>query len=186
MTYSVDEQVTFFNHAILNLFEQSVPLCRGVRRPNVNPWFDIYIEQAIIDRNLAHRAWRSHGTAESWELYKRFWNRVHCIVRQAKRSYMGRFLDPTLPPKILWKNLDSIGVRDKNFAPFDICPDRMNSLFTSSSNVRPPTVQRSTGNFVPPTRSFAFSNVNSRDVLYCHSSDKFKCYWSGWGAAEIY
>jgi hypothetical protein len=64
-TSSVDEQVTFFNHAILNLFEQSFPLRRGVRRPNVNPWFDMYIEQAIIDRNLAHRAWRSHGTAES-------------------------------------------------------------------------------------------------------------------------
>jgi hypothetical protein len=41
MTTSVDEQVTFFNHAILNLFDQSVRLCRDVRRPNVNPWFDI-------------------------------------------------------------------------------------------------------------------------------------------------
>jgi hypothetical protein len=98
MTSSVDEQVTFFNHAVLN---QSILLGRGVRRPYVNPWFDIYIERAIIDRTLAHRAWRSHGTAESWELYKRFRNRVHCLVRQAKRSYMGRFLNPSLPPTIL-------------------------------------------------------------------------------------
>jgi hypothetical protein len=37
MNSSVDEQVTFFNHATLNLFEQSVPLRRGVRRLNVNP-----------------------------------------------------------------------------------------------------------------------------------------------------
>jgi hypothetical protein len=96
---------------ILNLFKQSVPLRRGVRRLNVNPWFDIYIERTIIiDRNLAHRAWGSHKTAESWELYKRFHNRVHCLVRWAKRSYMGWFLDPSLPPKTLWKNLDSIGV----------------------------------------------------------------------------
>jgi hypothetical protein len=35
----------------------------------VNLWFEIYIDRAIIDRNLAHRAWRSHRTAESWELY---------------------------------------------------------------------------------------------------------------------
>jgi hypothetical protein len=90
MTSTVDEQVTFFNHAILYLFEQSVSLRRGVRRPNVNSWFK-HIEQAIIDRNLAHRAWRSHGTAESWELYKRFQNRVHYLVKQAKRSYRGRF-----------------------------------------------------------------------------------------------
>jgi hypothetical protein len=76
---------------------------------------------------------------------------------------MGRFLDPSLPPKILWKNLDSIGMRDMDFAPAGICPDRLNSFFTFSSIVRRPTVQRSTGNFVPLL--FAFSNVNSRDVF---------------------
>jgi hypothetical protein len=43
MTSSVDEQVMFFNHAILNLFEQSVPLRRGLRSHNVNLWFEIYI-----------------------------------------------------------------------------------------------------------------------------------------------
>jgi hypothetical protein len=78
---------------------------------------------------------------------------------------MGRFLDPSLQPKILWKSLDYIGVHDKDFAPVDICPDRLNSFFTSSSNVRRPTVQCSTGNFVPSVRSFALSNVNSRDVF---------------------
>jgi hypothetical protein len=79
MTSSVVEQVTFFNHAILNLFKQSVPLRRSVRRPNVNLCFDIYVERAITDRNLAQRAWRSHGTAESWELYNQFRNMVHCF-----------------------------------------------------------------------------------------------------------
>jgi hypothetical protein len=115
VTCSVDEQATFFNHAILNLFEWSVPLYTGVRRPNVNPRFDIYIERAIIDRNFVNWAWRFHGTAESWELYKRFRNRVHCLVKQAERSYMGRFLNLSLPHKILWKNLDSIGVCAKDF-----------------------------------------------------------------------
>jgi hypothetical protein len=91
---------------------------------------------------------------------------VHCLVKQAKRSYMGRFFDPSLPPKTLWKNLDSMGVRDKDFAPVDICcPDRLNFFFTSSSNVRRPTIQWSTGNFLPQAHSFAFSNVNSRDVF---------------------
>jgi hypothetical protein len=94
---------------------------------------------------------------------------MHCLVRQAKRSYISRFLDPSLPPQTLWKNLDSIGVRDNDFAQIDICPDRLNYFFTSFCNVRRPTVQRSTarstGNFVPPTRSFAFSNVNSHDVF---------------------
>jgi hypothetical protein len=125
----------------------------------VNLWFNIYIKRAIIDRKLAHRAWRPHDTTKSWEVYKRFRNRVHCLVRRAKQSYMGWFLDPSLALKTLWKNLDSIGVRDQDFAPFSICPGRLNSFLTSSSNVRRPTVQRSTDNFVPPARSFAFSNL---------------------------
>jgi hypothetical protein len=79
---------------------------------------------------------------------------------------MGWFLDPCLRlPKTLWKILDSIGVRDKDFAPVDICPDHLNTSFTFFSNVQRPTVQRFSGNFVPPARSFAFSNVNSRDVF---------------------
>jgi hypothetical protein len=53
----------------------------------------------------------------------------------------------------------------EGFSTVDICPDRLNSFFTSSSNVRRPTLQRSTGNFVPPARFFALSNVNSRDVF---------------------
>jgi hypothetical protein len=48
---------------------------------------------------------------------------------------------------------------DKDLAPF-----RLNSHFTSSSNVRRPTVQQFTSNFVPTMRFFAFSNVNSREV----------------------
>jgi hypothetical protein len=95
---------------------------------------------------------------------------VHYLVRQAKR----RFLDLSLSPKILWKNLDSIGVRDKDFAPADISPDRLNSFFNSSSNVRRPKVQRSTGNFVPLL--FAFSNVNSHDVFIAIHRIKAQAY----------
>jgi hypothetical protein len=39
------------------------------------------------------------------------------------------------------------------------------TFFTFSSNVRRRTVPRSTDNFVYPACSFAFSNVNSRDVF---------------------
>jgi hypothetical protein len=68
----------------------------------------------------------------------------------------GPVFDPSLQTKTLSKNLDSIGVRDKDFAPVDIYPDRLNSFFTSSSNIRSPTVQRSTGNFVFCSSIFCF------------------------------
>jgi hypothetical protein len=73
---------------------------------------------------------------------------------------MGRFLDPSLLPKIMWKNLDSIGVRDKDFAPVEICPECLNSFFASSSKVRRPTVQQF---------------CSSRAFFFCHSSDRFTC-----------
>jgi hypothetical protein len=70
------------------------------------------------------------------------------------------------------------------FTPIDICPDHLNSFFDASSNVRFPTVQRFTGNFVPPVRSFAFSNVNSRDVFIAIHRIGSNGYWSGCFAAS--
>jgi hypothetical protein len=70
ITSSADEQVTFFNHAIPDLFEKSVPLRRAVRRPNVNPWF---ARLTVLANFIGLRG------VGSW----RFRNRVHCLVRRA-------------------------------------------------------------------------------------------------------
>jgi hypothetical protein len=75
----------------------------------VNPWYNAFVEKAIVDRDMAFRFWRSYRTLELQEIYKRWRNRVHCLVRQAKREYMATFLSLTLPAKTLWKDLDSFG-----------------------------------------------------------------------------
>jgi hypothetical protein len=33
------------------------------------------------------------------------------MVREAKKIYMKRFLDPNLPPKQLWRNIDVVGAK---------------------------------------------------------------------------
>jgi hypothetical protein len=81
------------------------------------------------------------------------------IGRRRTESYLSRKTGRSDP---IWAGRNSILVRDKDFAPVDICPDRLNSFYTSSSNVRRPTVRWST---VPSARSFVFSNVNLRDVF---------------------
>jgi hypothetical protein len=56
------------------------------------------------------------------------------MVKTAKREYMKKFLNPKLPSKILWKNLDSLSIRKDEQAPLNICLKRLNSLFASNSS----------------------------------------------------
>jgi hypothetical protein len=67
----------------------------------VNPWYNAFVEKAIVDRDMAFRFWRPYSTLELQEIYKRCRNRVHCLVRQAKREYVATFLSPPLPAKTL-------------------------------------------------------------------------------------
>jgi hypothetical protein len=55
----------------------------------------------IVNQNLASRSWVLERIAELRVIYKWFRNSVNALVRQAKRSYMNRFLDPSQGPKNL-------------------------------------------------------------------------------------
>jgi hypothetical protein len=88
-TPNVDEQVAFFNDAILQLFHGHVPLRRGCRKSNFNQWYNSEIEMAIVNCNLAYRSWKLERTTELRVIYKRFWNSVNSLVRQPKRGYMN-------------------------------------------------------------------------------------------------
>jgi hypothetical protein len=109
----------------------------------------------------------SYRTLELQEIYKHCRNRVYCLVRQAKREFMAKFLIPTLPAKILWKHLDSLGVRDKDDAPLNFCPNTLNSYFALSNvpgQTVHPSLNEESGGFSPST-GFAFSNVTPQEVF---------------------
>jgi hypothetical protein len=55
---------------------------------------------------------------------------------------LSTFLSPTLAAKTLWKNLDSLGVRDGDDATLNFCPNTLNSYF-ASDNVSVQTVRPS-------------------------------------------
>jgi hypothetical protein len=76
-TPSVNEQVDFFNGAVCGFFNAHVPLQIG--RPLVNPWYNAFVEKAIVDRDMAYRVWKSYRTLELQEIYKRCRNRTHCL-----------------------------------------------------------------------------------------------------------
>jgi hypothetical protein len=58
----------------------------------------------MIDRDLAYRIWWSNRTDELRNLYRSFRNRVHTLVRTAKRNCMERVLNLNLPVKTLWRS----------------------------------------------------------------------------------
>jgi hypothetical protein len=128
----------------------------------VNPWYNAFVEKAIVDRDMAFRFWRSYRTLELQEIYKRWDNRVHCLVRQAKREYMATFLSLTLPAKTLWKDLDSFGV---------------NSYFASANvpgqTVRPSLNEES--DWFSSSAGFDFSNVTRLEVFDAFFKIKSSC-----------
>jgi hypothetical protein len=70
---------------------------------------------------------------------------------------METFLGAGLPPRTLWRNLESSVTQST---------DRLNSFFTSSSGSHRPPVSPSVGNFQPnPGDGFSFSNTNMSKVL---------------------
>jgi hypothetical protein len=160
-TANVDDQVGYFSAVVSGLFSRHVPLKRGRRAPRVNPWFNVHIQKAIIDRNIAFRTWRIERTDEIYNIYKFLRKQVHSLVREAKREYMSKFLNPNLPSKTLWKNLDVLGIRKDEQAPLHLSLDSLNSYFAKISSSRP---------IVCPPRAnlnsgFTFSAVSTSDVF---------------------
>jgi hypothetical protein len=66
----------------------------------------------MIERNIAYRVWKRQNIAADRTRYKKLRLQVNYLVRKSKRLYIKRFLDPNLLAKKLWKNLDSVGMRE--------------------------------------------------------------------------
>jgi hypothetical protein len=129
-----DDQLQNFNQITLWLLDLHAPLRSYVRRDPVNPWF-IDIERAIIERNIAYRVWRGRKPAVDREKYKTLRKRVNNLTREAKHLYMKRYLDPNLPTKTLWRNLDSVGAKNATENELVFSPNQLNSFLTLSQLV---------------------------------------------------
>jgi hypothetical protein len=57
------------------------------------------------------------------------------MIREAKKIYMKIFLDPNLPPKQLWRNLDVVGAKVTTDDNNIFSPDQRNSYFTEPQTI---------------------------------------------------
>jgi hypothetical protein len=132
-----DEQLRHFNAIVLWLLDLHAPLRRYIKKDDVNPWFTFDIERAMVERDIAYRVWRRRRRDQDRNRYKEQRKRVNYMVREAKRSYMKRYLNPNLPPKNLWRNLDEIGAKETADNNIIFTPDQLNTFFAAPRPAAP-------------------------------------------------
>jgi hypothetical protein len=84
-----------------------------------------------VERNIEYGIWRNDKTPEHRRQFINLRRKVTNLVRQAKRQYMYRFLNPSLPSKVLWKNLESIRVKDSVDTNVIYSPAKLGSYYES-------------------------------------------------------
>jgi hypothetical protein len=71
---------------------------------------------------------------------------------------MKRFFDPNLPAKKLWRNLDSVGMRETVGDKIIYTPDQLNTFFATPQTVRPSNIDFDSA-YDSPTEEFDFINT---------------------------
>ncbi len=115
---------------MLQLFENHVPLKSVTKKIDVELWIDQNVINAMAERDISYGVWRHTKTDDDKMRYRRSRNRVKKLIRNGEREYNKRFLDPTLPSKILWRNLGKVGVKETSQTSVIFSPDQLNNFFT--------------------------------------------------------
>jgi Reverse transcriptase (RNA-dependent DNA polymerase) len=157
-----DEQIQHFNAIVSWLLDLHAPLRKYIKKDEgANPWFTFNIEKAMVERNIAYRVWKIRRTDHDRNRYKEQRKRVNYMVREAKRMYMKRHLDPNLPPKKLWRNLDKIGAKDSADNNIIFTPDQLNTYFST-----PRPSSSTSGNYSRASRAeFSFDTTFDLEVF---------------------
>jgi Reverse transcriptase (RNA-dependent DNA polymerase) len=92
-------------------------------------------------------------------------NKVRKLVRTAKRQQAQKRVDPRLPPKILWRNLDDIGVRDSVDKEIIFSAHDLSDYYASIGAHASPVVDFD--EYGPQTNgeAFSFQNVTDAEVV---------------------
>jgi hypothetical protein len=131
----VNIKLRIFNSFILSLFEHHVRLKNFKPTNQINPWFNTAIERAMRQRDICYAVWKARRTDEYKTRLKLIRRLVTRLVKNAKRSYMAKFLNPSLPSRTLWKNLKQVGAAEDKLdtAPIIFTPNELNTFYAMDS-----------------------------------------------------
>lgn len=160
----VNDKVEFLTSTVLSLLNEEVPLLRCKSRNAHVPWFNDEIQFSISQRDIAYRRWRRNRTSDSKDIYHRLRNQTTQLIKNAKRNYSYKILDPNLPSKKLWNNLRNAGVHpSKSELVTSFTPDDLNTAFSYNSNFRSEDI--TSGLNYDPDSNFYFNNVGDDEVI---------------------
>jgi Reverse transcriptase (RNA-dependent DNA polymerase) len=166
--FAVDDinyKLHIFNSFVSTLFERHVRLKKSRPVNKVNPWFNVAIERAMRERDICYAVWKARKTDSDKARLKLIRRKVTRLVRGAKISYMAKFLNPSLPSRVLWKNLKMVGVAEDKLdsGPIIFSPDELNNFYSSDVAIDLPnsSTNSSTSN---QSDQFTFRTVSFFDV----------------------
>lgn len=169
---SVHDCVQFMEQAINKLFDDHVPLIQKKASVFINPWMTSEIYQLRRRRDLAYVFWKRHKSDSdcmvSRQNYTNIRNLLTSKIRNAKTTYYSRKLEPHQSSKTLWKELRSIGVKEKCQQSCELDPNSLiNSFFPS---VQAPQSQLEI--LYRSSSHFEFHAVTPADVIFAIRSLK--------------
>jgi hypothetical protein len=163
--HDINTKLRIFNSFILDLFDRHVRLKRFKPVNRVNPWFNTAIRRAMREREICYAVWKARKTDEDKARLKQIRRTVNRLVRNAKRSYMAKFLNPSLPSQILWNNLKMVGAADDKLdtGPVLFSADELNTFYSLDSGTVLSSIN-STSSILNQSNLFTFRTVSFFEV----------------------
>lgn len=168
---STDEQLSFLNNNILNLFNSAVALKTKVIRENTRPWFSTAIKSLIDQRDLAYTRWKRFKIPLLKNEYCELRKQVNRAIRKAKSAHYAERFRNAIDSKKTWQTIRDIGIgKTMKSSNTDITADDLNIAFTNipmSSNNPPVNNIINHNNYANQNleSQFEFRCVNEFEVL---------------------
>lgn len=165
---SVDDQQTFLEENIKQLYDSNVPLRTRTKRFKSKPWFNLKIKQLISERNLAYSRWKRFKTNVLRDEFRRMRKEVNKEIKRSKCEYFSFRFSQTIDSKGTWKTIRDIGhckrtvLQDHTHSANDINESFLNIPMATPN----PSFYENL--FVDPGQmsgNFEFTYVNERDVM---------------------
>lgn len=161
---SIDNQIMFFNDKVMELFDLFVPLKTLRIKLSKPEWFASNIVEAIRLRNKAYSRWTRYRSDSTWNEYALLRNKVTTLKRNSKRVFASKKLDPKLPPRLFWKNLNKLGIgKSTESIAIPFTSNELNRYYCSQIDTSSSTHDHSYSNSV--VNSIEFSDTENSPLL---------------------
>ncbi|XP_037810201.1 uncharacterized protein LOC119602646 isoform X1 [Lucilia sericata] len=169
-TSDTNSQVDQFNHFILNLYNDHIPIKKKYIRRNEN-WFNCReINEAKELRNLAFKAYKENMNSNCWKIFCKYCNKLKMTIRKIRKKAAKQFFSAEVPGGI-WDKLKSTGIIAKgnceNFQDLDILNNSF--IVPEGDSIRDTFIYDNRMN-----NGFDFGRFDENDVIHAVSYIKSK------------